>query len=363
MFRDRSQAAERDIPALTTLRAIGALWVVCYHFDNELRFFRTSWIEAGYLGVDLFFVLSGFVIAYSHADDFVNGIKGWQSFLVARLARIYPMHLFSLLVLLAMYGAARSAGIPLMPSEYTARDFLLNLLLLQAWGLSDHLSWNYPSWTISTEWFVYLCFPLVAMGLSRIRSRREAWTGWLVSFSAITLVAAVRNDGSLDLLNGWSLLRGGCEFLMGAMLFVVYRFDPRPSLGWSRTAVLSAFAGLIWFQFRTSDFVYPAIFSIVIFAAARARGALQMALSFRPVVYLGEISYSIYMTHILFRKLVVRWVHLEVGPDANLAIRLTVFGLCVALSLLVAALCYHGVENPARTALRRLSGRQLEARA
>lgn len=357
------ERAKRDIPALTALRAIGALWVVFYHFDNELRFFRTSWIQAGYLGVDLFFVLSGFVIAYSYADDFVHERTGWRPFLAARLARIYPMHLFSLLTLLIMYRAARSIGLPLMPSEYSARDFLLNLFLLQSWGLSDHLSWNYPSWSISTEWFVYLCFPLIAVALSKVRSQRAAWTGWLALLATLTLIAAVRNAGNLDLLNGWSLLRGGCEFLMGTLLFVIYRFDPTPSLGWSRTAIVAALAGLVWFQFRATDFVYPAIFSVVVFAAARARGTIQIALSSRPVVYLGEISYSIYMTHILFRKLVVRWVHMEIAPDSNLAVRMMVFGLCVVLALLVAALCYHGVENPARTALRRLSRHLTEATA
>ena len=361
MPRSRSERVKRDIPALTALRAVGALWVVFYHFDNELRFFQTSWIRAGYLGVDLFFVLSGFVIAYSYADDFARGRTGWRPFLAARLARIYPMHLFSLLMLLVMYRTALSIGSPLMPSEYTARDFLLNLLLLQSWGLSDHLSWNYPSWSISTEWFVYLCFPLIAAALSKVRSQRDAWAGWLALFAALALVAAIRNGGNLDLLNGWSLLRGGCEFLMGALLFVIYRFDPRPSRGWSRTAIMAALAGLLWFPFRATDFVYPVIFSVIVFAAARARGALQMALSSRPVVYLGEISYSIYMTHILLRKLVVRWVHLEVAPDSNLAVRLAVFGLCVALALLVAALCYHAVESPARTALRRLSKRPTEA--
>lgn len=359
----RPENAKPDIPALTALRAIGALWVVCYHFDNELRFFRAAWIQAGYLGVDLFFVLSGFVIAYSHADDFVNGSTGWRPFLADRLARIYPMHLFSLLILLAMYYTARSAGISLVPTEYTGRDFVLNLLLIQAWGLTDHLSWNYPSWSISTEWFIYLCFPIVAGVLAKVRSYGQAWAAWLALFATVTLVAAVRNGGSLDLLYGWSLLRGGCEFLMGAFLFVIYRFDPSASPKWSRLAALAALAGFIWFPLRGDDFIYPVIFSILVFAAARADGLMRRVLSSDPIVYIGKISYSIYMTHILLRKLIVRWVHLQIPPETSLPIRLAVFGLCVALAIAVAALCYHAVENPARIALRRLSRRHTEATA
>ena len=124
------------------------------------------------MAVPGFFVLQrGFVLAHNYADHFSNlQIRSVLIFLGRRLVRIYPVHLMTLLSVLVMVLVAGHLDYQLAANGYTLQTFVENLFLVHYWLPSFTLSWNFPSWSISAEWFAYLLFPLIACGLASQRS-------------------------------------------------------------------------------------------------------------------------------------------------------------------------------------------------
>lgn len=147
----------RRFVVLDFYRFVAALGVFIFHLKIIDSGIAPVWNGSYGLFVDMFFILSGFVISYSYPSD-ARGLKAYARFMIRRIARIYPLHLLTLLVfvLLIGFGLDRSA-------RSTPLDFLYNLVLLQAWGVTDHLSFNSPSWSISAEFFCYLIFPLLML--------------------------------------------------------------------------------------------------------------------------------------------------------------------------------------------------------
>jgi peptidoglycan/LPS O-acetylase OafA/YrhL len=154
---ERSNVAERKhIRGLTGLRGIGALWVVLFH----LTFGRgIPVIDLGFLGVDLFFILSGFVLSYVSITN-IDTVPRYLEFLRQRLTRIYPLHLFTLCILamivLFVPGFSERYNVP----RFEPDAFVASLLLIQNWFYWLPGCWNAPSWSLSAEWFAYLTFPI-----------------------------------------------------------------------------------------------------------------------------------------------------------------------------------------------------------
>ncbi len=173
----RPQPAVSQLPSLTSLRGLAALWVVLFHY-TALYLPRlditghSSLIGKGYLAVDLFFMLSGFVMTHVYYRAFCQSVKdNYRSFMVARIARLYPLHLVVLLLFIATalllqlsaYASGGTAeGIPLTGTRSLAAA-VANLFMQ---GLSaEHLSWNFPSWSISVEFLAYLAFRVTLLTL------------------------------------------------------------------------------------------------------------------------------------------------------------------------------------------------------
>ena len=133
-------------------------------------------IGNGYVWVDFFFILSGFVMTHVYRSSFVDGrgIAGYREFLGARLARVYPLH-FAMLMMLVGLELAKLAvmltGRAVENEPFTERHsfdaLVTNLLLIHSWNLHDDVTWNPPSWSISAEWAVYLVCPLVILALDK----------------------------------------------------------------------------------------------------------------------------------------------------------------------------------------------------
>lgn len=165
---------------LTSLRGIAALYVVLFHCQVFIPGFDlrpwTGLLDKGYLAVDFFFILSGFILAYVYARDFDAGRGSYRRFLFLRLARVGPVHLAMLLaaavVILPAYGFGEVANMTNSP-----RTLASSVLLLHAWGGDRALSWNFPSWSISAEWFAYLIFPAALWASARLSGRRLAALG------------------------------------------------------------------------------------------------------------------------------------------------------------------------------------------
>jgi peptidoglycan/LPS O-acetylase OafA/YrhL len=165
-------AAEPQIAPLTALRFFAAAWVVLYHYWPNLNAAATPDFAAkGYLGVELFFVLSGFVISYVYQGQVERGGFRYGAFLWARLARVYPLHLATLGAVLLMALGAAAAGVAVGAEVFDAAALPANLALVHAWGFAPTAAFNHPSWSISAEWFAYLTFPLFAAVALRLQAR------------------------------------------------------------------------------------------------------------------------------------------------------------------------------------------------
>lgn len=347
-------AAPRHLDALTGIRGIAAWAVVLYHIRLSLVGLLPSWaipaLAKGYLAVDLFFILSGFVIWYNYAER-IRG-SGWAEarlFLWRRLARVWPLHgavllAFAALALVLLATGRAAPGYPL-------GELPLHVALVQNWGLTHALSWNHPAWSISTELAAYLLFPAVVMA-----ARWERWPRWALYALLLALAATIhlvfgangyRALGEdIPALGLWRCLP---EFAMGMALCILWRRWTVAGRGAVRAlvaALLWATLGLAWRLPETA--VVPGLFFLLLAALALDSGPAARLLGGRALTYVGEISYSTYLAHYL---LFIVWKLAFV--DATL--QLGWLGLAGYLGLVAAAsvALYHGLEKPAQRWLNR----------
>jgi peptidoglycan/LPS O-acetylase OafA/YrhL len=168
------RAKPQRLAALTRLRVLLIGWVLVYHLELALRGLRgipgaESVALKGYLGVDGFFILSGFALYLGYRHRPPLGPAGWLDFVRRRAERIFPLHLAALALLVLLVGAATLAGVRVNdPQRFGAHELVMQALLLNAWETTSVHAWNYPSWALSAIWAGYLVFPLLLSGfLSR----------------------------------------------------------------------------------------------------------------------------------------------------------------------------------------------------
>src|ERR1700730_5187087 len=156
----------RFLPALTAMRGLAAWWVVLYHFRDEVPkalFGDTiySVISHGDLAVDFFIELSGFVIALRYAVQFNRASwAAYKDFLIARIARVYPLYIFVLILFVANPISVLFFSTSGTPGErYDPLYLLFSIPMVQNWGFTTSIGWNVPAWSVSTEWAAYICFP------------------------------------------------------------------------------------------------------------------------------------------------------------------------------------------------------------
>lgn len=337
----------RELPALTSLRFFAAIYVVVHHLINigllhaqgenadRSATWYLSWGTQGHVGVTFFFVLSGFILAWCYHRAFATAgddarpaltRKFWR----ARFARVWPLHAAMFVVFVPL--ALQEAGLNLAGLVTTAWQGVVNLLLLQAWlpiggpdGLSD--TFNAPSWTLSVEALFYLAFPLLAVLLVR-RLRwgtvQLALAGFGAWIALGTLGVAVA-----DAERGEWLMRvfpptRFADFAIGVLLglIVVQGVQRRvldgraidrttSSLRWTTTEVLVLAAAcaspLVWALGASRvlpETLGPSWFHLPTIVAAIGvvslqRGAIsRRLLALRPLVWLGEVSYALYLVHL-----------------------------------------------------------------
>lgn len=349
----RDAAAERAAPAhldaLTGIRGIAAWLVVLYHIRDALTGIlparAIAVLAKGYLAVDLFFILSGFVLWYNYAPRLREGGLGSAGqFLWRRIARIWPLHLFILGLFVVFAPSFVAVGRD--ASFYPLHELPLHVLLIQNWGLTPALTWNDPAWSISTEMAAYLVFPFVIAAAKWERLPTVALLALgLVLVSAIPLYFWADDDTILGAdISRLGLVRCLLEFSLGNMLCLVW-LRWRGSVHGAKVAFAVCLAALgVGLRFALPETLFvPTCFAAGLLALALARGAIVRALGGRVLRYLGEVSYSTYLAHtflFLAFKLVVSHGATQIGW-----IGLAGFLAVVLVSSIV---LYHGVEKPAQ---------------
>jgi peptidoglycan/LPS O-acetylase OafA/YrhL len=290
-----------ELRALTSVRGIAAWAVVLYHVRSAPAGLPQQIVDAaakGYLAVDFFFLLSGFVIWLSWADRVRGGgTAAIAAFLQRRIARIWPLHLAML-----GFGMALAAALALTgradPVTFPPAELPLHLLLLQNWGLTSALTWNDPAWSISCELAAYLLFPLLALGIDWRRVPAPmivaAVAALFVLLHAIFAAGGATTLG--DQITRLGVVRCLFEFAAGgavAAMWLRWRDRPLlalPALGLS--AMLFASGG-------PETLIVPFAFAALLLALALTAGRRGNPLEHRALYALGEASYATYLSHYL----------------------------------------------------------------
>lgn len=348
-----------ELRGLTGIRAFAAAGVVFFHLIAQYPTMAPDaapirGLTFGSNGVDLFFTLSGFIIAYTYAHDFQTfSFPIYLAFLRKRLARIYPAHLFALVLVIGLAVLLSLRGFDFLKNNPVS-GLVQQLFLVSAWNPSHktHLDWNVPDWSISSEWLAYLLFPLILAVIRLIPGR-------ILPALILVLPVLMASAAEFEHINAY-MVRILTEFPCGVALYFLW-LNLRPTKVWATVGlvcavlyvVLGVIFGLIGVDVRwVVVFVPPLLISIALNAGPVA------AFLGRPLVeYLGRVSYSLYITHypvlvalnFLFRIPRIR-------DNLTLTLICTLFE--VAAIYAMARFTYHFVEEPARKWLTRSAVRR-----
>jgi peptidoglycan/LPS O-acetylase OafA/YrhL len=343
-----------DIVSLTTLRGLLAVWVVMYHFWNDvLRLFPLAEIlspivRVGQMAVPAFFMLSGFVLAYNYADRFASlSLSAVARFLCLRLARIYPVHLVSLLAVAVMVWMSGRLSYQLTDGGYTSRNFVLNLLLVQTWVPDFNLNWNYPSWSISSEWFAYLAFPLaISWGARWLKTLfRSIMFGFLSLSTSIAVMLLWRP------LPFYELVLVIPTFFVGTAVYSIVRnWYPSSCVAKWIPELLILCAVAVCFVPSTvvvTTSLLCLFFGLILVLALNREAILKVWMAW-PMVFLGEVSYSLYMTHTLAQRVLTRVLPSSQFENAPIPVKVLIILAYLGLVIMFCLAMYFTVEYPCR---------------
>jgi peptidoglycan/LPS O-acetylase OafA/YrhL len=334
----------KHILELTSLRAFAALFIVLFHSIYNERENSTLWahfVADGHLGVDLFFILSGFILTHVYLQqEFRTG-----QFLLNRIARIYPLHLFMLVMFVIAYQVLSAVGVK---SAVVGKDwsvFHWHVLLLHAWGFTKQHAWNFPSWSVSAEFFAYLIFPLLLRVLRRT-PRVAGFVGSVGLFLGLVTIAAAFGFHLTKLMYNFGIVRIFGEFAMGMALYRIFEvYRPAPIATYSILAGACATILIV----AGGEFPEPisvlAMTGLIYSLACLSTYPHWNPLRARPLVYLGEISYSTYMVHLL----VIMGARRIIPASWQIPVIFLV-------TYCASAMLYHFVEVPGRKRLRDVFG-------
>lgn len=378
-----------EIRSLTGLRLFAAAWVVLFHFQfTPGREFQAAIdhlrpiVGVGSLGVDLFYVLSGFVIAFTYLDRMgprLNAGQSWR-FIWARISRVWPVfavvtNLFGLWLAAKMIFGDGDIAFQKVQPDLGFVSWLRQMLMVQIWTepYFDGVSWVGPAWSISAEWAAYTLFPLTALLYHRL-ARLPRWSLAALAVLAMAPLAVISGTtGNPYFPYSW-LVRIGVGFTSGVLVFLAVRHVPLTDRV-RRLAALTAYGALALIVvglFVGDSMVGMAegdgerggmvlvLFPVLVGALALSvgRGPSRL-LGTNWAVHGGRISYSLYLVHVPVFEVVwtamIRYRGL-IGPD-------TPGGIAAAFAALVvvfvaAHLLWKLVEEPARVRLRRVTDRR-----
>jgi peptidoglycan/LPS O-acetylase OafA/YrhL len=375
------------IRQLTGIRLVAAVWVLLYHSQGPLDAIGVlsipvlpDFIRVGRLGVDLFFALSGFILAHTYLSSLGERLKVDKSvkFLWLRLARIYPVHLVMLLVAgFAVFAQSIVTGEELDRSWLNPWDFIKNLLLIQEWGSDPQRGWNFVAWSLSMEWLAYLIFPFMALVLWRMHKHLPTWAlclFWIMSLTPLVIYGLGSSDPYYT-ENWGSTYRVLTAFTAGAISYLIVdrlRDSDRAAAVCDVLAfvlpaiVVAASVFLAWLPAAVSPITstdpdaepLPPLFHLTLVPVliawigvlALSRRGMANLLATKIMVFGGFISYSLYMTHLVWFGLWragMKALGIESGPLYALSV---VFLL--GMSFVIAYVMWRLVEEPARIRMR-----------
>ncbi|CAN5443028.1 acyltransferase [soil metagenome] len=313
------------------------------------------------------------VHVYGHSFSMNGNLHLFKRFMWARFARIYPLHLFSFLCMVAFYGwyKATNTLTAFDHQLYNLNAIPTNLLLIHGLGVHQFLSWNAPSWSISTEWWMYVLFPLLMLFFQTTTPWKRLGvlcfiiTGYLFISYYLHPLSTVNSPypdltkvNSIDVTYDYGFIRCFFGFLFGMLIYDLYK------LNWLYATLKSSllWIGMIALVFITLSINIPDTITVLLFAAivlmsAYNTGAANAFLNLRPFLFLGDISYSLYLMHLPIMYFLL--IYIKRFPSITLSASMPVLWIYsfayISIVVLISTLTYKLIELPMRKKLNQLT--------
>jgi peptidoglycan/LPS O-acetylase OafA/YrhL len=291
---------------LDSWRGVAALLVALFHLNVFSAIYSMEIIRNGFLFVDFFFVLSGFVITHSYADRF-GTLGGVGKFAIRRFGRLWPLHAVVLLAFVVVeaaraVSAARGASFdkPPFTDASSPGSILTNLAFGQSFGIEKQLTWNPLSWSICAEFWTYLIFAaalfIVSTWLRRTRFASEIFIAAILIGSASILM--LLSQHGIDVTFDLGLARCIYGFLVGHLTYRLWQAVSHAAFRAELLEVATLVAATLYVSMAGHtgySFFAPLVFAVVVFVFAFEAGLVSSLLLNKTSAWLGRISYSIYM--------------------------------------------------------------------
>ena len=363
---DKKESYSRNdqfITNLTPMRGIAAILVVIFHFEIVLVLFlpreMSRFFSKCYLMVDLFFIMSGFIIYHVYGEFFKHNIHtaAFNKYIRARLARVYPLHIFTLVLTIVLVVSQHFKW----DEFFNPRAIPTQVLMLQSFGFHSIYTWNVPAWSISAEFAAYIIFPLFAFLIYRFKNIVPIIITCLIIFIYCLLAFKLsKSNGTtglynLDLTYDYGYLRGIAGFLAGGMIYQLYLKKIFYFLKADIVLVILFTLLFTCLHFGVTDLVFIPVFLLLVLSAAYNTNRVKRLFSNRFLQWLGNISYSVYLMQFPLMLLVIGSLpHFGISWKGPYSLHLPYWqaALCCLLFLAVligiSALTYHYIERPFR---------------
>ncbi|MBP6060688.1 MAG: acyltransferase [Candidatus Pacebacteria bacterium] len=348
--------------SLTSLRGLASFWVAIGHLSwtvpsTGLLLFLPM-LRHGYLAVDFFFILSGFVLAHAYKIHLMDNWVDYLKFCKARIVRIFPIHVFILTIFSILYFILSAQNITL-PGVYNFKALMAEFFLVQITPLFDpkyFFAWNYPTWTLVLEvwWF------MVVVGLITLFSKynkytivknRRTWLGLVFGFMFILsgIVLYTHSPSFIDTPNFYnSLVRSGLEFVAGLFLYNAFILKPFALKKSHLTLAYTLLSvGIFMWFLKIPSFIIVAywliLIPLILIVSIQKGTLLYRILNHYTLVYLGNISYSLYLVHGPIERVIAVIYPKFQNTSFNPAFTYLIF---IFTTLTLATLSYKYIEKP-----------------
>jgi peptidoglycan/LPS O-acetylase OafA/YrhL len=311
---------------LDALRGLAAILVFLYHMPKSTFLSNNSFINSAFIFVDLFFVISGFVIYHNYKTR-ITDIVSAKTFFTKRIKRLYPLHMYTLLiiVLTEIFKWLTINILPYSSIPFTKESFktlIVNLFLLNSTPLFEDFSWNGQSWSISAELFCYVLFIIMSIFIFRSKLKTFISTG-LIIIVGYTFFYFKNNNFDITLDYDYSFVRGIIGFFTGVFVYLLRTKISSTKNQFVLNSVLEVLAVLTvtvltiyaYYNLVTYYFIYHFIFGLTIYLFSFEKGFISSIFKLKWFQNLGKWSYSIYLNHVftilIFKMICLKLLNLD----------------------------------------------------
>ncbi|MAF58373.1 acyltransferase [Ponticaulis sp.] len=340
--------------SLTGLRFILAIWIAYFHvghmYDHD-GFGALPYLELGVARVDVFFVLSGFVLTHIYWNN-RNRPFAFGDFMVARIARIYPLHILALGIMLGFLVLGMVMGRADMAEGYPLEGLFANLFMMQSFGAPGGAAWNFPAWAISAEFAGYLAFPLYIWLATKMKAHRTFFFGLcLLNVYLVDQVHQMLLHRELSSSTmAWGALRGAVVMLAGVGARVAFEDFKVSGFRAGLYALAGAGGALLAAMNHVGTAFVAAGGALMIMSLARIDAEGKGTFLAHPTMCaLGGWSYAIFILHvptfmIMKNALDIVGIPFVVNAWTSLGFTLVVVAIAYPIHKLI--------EEPCRKAIR-----------